>query len=88
MVGAQDVTRFYAMLTFCINLLVNELFKIVFLFETTFIFPQHSHSREVCMIYPDCYWLNAYLLPFMGVSTPLWLGAWNFLSNGDKNLIF
>ena len=32
------------------------------------------------MIYPDCYWLNAYLLPFVGMSTLLWLGAWNFLS--------
>ena len=32
------------------------------------------------MIYLDCYWLRAYLLPFVGMSTPLWLGAWNFLS--------
>ena len=32
------------------------------------------------MIYPDCYWLNAHMLPFVGVSTLLWLGAWNFLS--------
>ena len=83
MVSAWDVTKFYAMLTFCINSIANELFKIAFLFETTFIFPQQSLSREACMIYPDCYWLNAYLLPFMGVSTLLWLGAWNFLSNGD-----
>ena len=83
MVGAWDVARFYAMFTFCINTIVNELFKIVFLFETTFIFPQHSLSREICMICPDCYWLNPYLLLFVGVSTLLWLGAWNFLSNGD-----
>ena len=68
------------MLTFCINLTANELFKIAFLFETTFIFPQQSLSREACMIYPDCYWINAYLLPFVGMSTLLWLGAWNFLS--------
>ena len=32
------------------------------------------------MIYPDSYWLSAYLLPFVGVSTLLWFGAWNFLS--------
>ena len=77
-VSAWDVTKFYAMLTFCITLIGNKLFKIIFLFETTFIFPQHYLSREVCMIYPDSYWLSAYLLPFMGVSTPLWFGAWNF----------
>ena len=63
----------------------NKLFKIVFLFETIFIFPQHSPSLEACMIYSDSYWLNAYQLPFMGVSIPLWLGVWDFLSNGDKN---
>ena len=70
------------MLTFCITSIGNKLFKIVFLFETIFIFPQHYLSREVCMIYPDFYWLNAYLLPFVGMSmsTPLWFGAWNFLS--------
>ena len=82
MVSAWYVTRFYAMLTFCINLTPHELFKIVFLWETTF--PQHSPSREVCMIYPDCYWLSSYLLSFVGVSTPLWLGAWNFLSMAIK----
>ena len=32
------------------------------------------------MIYPDCYWLSTYLLPFVGMSTLLWFGAWNFLS--------
>ena len=73
------------MLTFCINSIGNKLFKIVFLFETIFIFPQHSPSGEMCMIYPASYWLSAYQLPFVGVSTPLWLGAWDFLSNGDKN---
>ena len=82
MISACDVTKFYAMLTFCITSIGNKLFKIVFLFETIFIFPQHYLSREVCMIYPDFYWLNAYLLPFVGMSmsTPLWFGAWNFLS--------
>ena len=65
------------MLTFCINLIGNKLFKIVFLFETIFIFPQHSPSHEACMIYPDFYWLSTYLLPFMGVFTPLWFGAWD-----------
>ena len=72
------------MLTFCINSIDNKLFKIVFLFETIFIFPQHSPSCEVCMIYPDSYWLNAYLLPFVGMSTPLWFGAWDFLSIAIK----
>ena len=72
------------MITFCFNSIVNELFKIIFLWETTLIFLQHSLSREVCMIYPDCYWLSVYLLPFVGVSTPLWLGAWNFLSMAIK----
>ena len=48
MVGAWDVTRFYAMLTFCINLIVKELFKIVFLLETIFIFPL---SLEACMVF-------------------------------------
>ena len=74
MVSVWGVTPFYAMLTFCINSIGNKLFKIIFLFERTFIFPQHYLSHEVCMIYPDCYWLSTYLLPFMGVSTPLWLG--------------
>ena len=36
------------------------------------------------MIYPDCYWLSAYLLPFVGMSTLLQLGAWNFLSMAIK----
>ena len=68
------------MLTFCINLILKELFKIVFLLETFFIFPQHSLSCEACMVYPDCYWLSTYQLPFVGMFTLLQLGAWNFLS--------
>ena len=80
MISACYVTKFYAMLTFCIMSIGNKLFKIIFLFETIFIFSQHYLSREVRMIYPDSYWLSTYLLPFMGVSTPLWFGAWNFLS--------
>ena len=36
------------------------------------------------MICPDCYWLSTYLLPFVGVSTLLQLGAWNFLSMAIK----
>ena len=83
MVSAWDVTKFYAMLTFCITLIGNKLFKIVFLFETTFIFPQHYLSREVCMIYPNSYWLSAYLLPFMGMSTPLWFWCLGLLIYGD-----
>ena len=60
MVGAWDVTRFYAMLTFCINLISKELFKIIFLLETIFIFPQHSLSRAASVDYPGCDWLSAY----------------------------
>ena len=84
MISACDVTKFYAMLTFCITSIGNKLFKIVFLFETIYIFPQHYLSCEVCMIYPDSYWLSAYLLRFVGVSIPLWFGAWNFLSMAIK----
>ena len=84
MVSAWHVTKFYAMLTFCICSISNVLFKIVFLFETTFIFPQHYLSREVCMVYSASYWLSTYQLPFVGMSTPLWLGAWNFLSMAIK----
>ena len=58
MVNAYDVSRFYAMLTFCINLISNDLFKIVFLFETTFIFPHQPSSHEACMVYPASYWLS------------------------------
>ena len=72
------------MLTFCICSISNMLFKIVFLFETTFIFPQHYLSHEVCMVYLASYWLSAYLLPFVGMSTLLWLGAWNFLPMAIK----
>ena len=75
-----DVTKFYAKVTFCIQSISKALFKIVFLFETIFIFPQHSLSHEIGMVYPDCYWLSAYQLPFMGLSTLLQLGAWEFLS--------
>ena len=76
--------NFMQCLLFALLSIGNKLFKIVFLFETIFIFPQHYLSREVCMIYPDSYWLSAYLLPFVGVSTPLWFGAWNFLSMAIK----
>ena len=69
---AYDVTRFYAMLTFCINLIGNDLFKIVFLFETTFIFPHQPSSREVCMVYPASYWLSI-------ISRVFQLGAWEYL---------
>ena len=84
MVGAWNVTEFYAMLTFCINSIIKELLKIVFLLETVFVFPQHSLSREVCMTYPDCYWLSAYQLLIVGMSTPLQLCAWEFLSMAIK----
>ena len=36
------------------------------------------------MIYPDCYWLSAYWLPFVGMSTLIQLGAWSFLSMAIK----
>ena len=44
---AYVVTKFYAMLTFCINLITTDKFKIIFLFETTFfslINPLHVQS--------------------------------------------
>ena len=88
MVGACDVTKFCTIFIFCITLIGIKLFKIVFLFETIFIFPQHYLSCEVCMTYLDSYWISAYLLPFVGVFTPLWFGAWNFLSMAIKNLKF
>ena len=60
---------FMQCLVFALIQLLTSYLKSSFLFETTFIFPQHSPSREVCMIYQACYWLSAYLLPFVGVST-------------------
>ena len=80
---ACNVTIFYAVLTFCIVSIGNELFKIIFLFETTFIFPQHYLSREVCMIYPDFYWPSALSVPFVGMSTPLWFWCLELLIYGD-----
>ena len=79
-VYAWDVTKFNAMLTFCMNLIGSDLFKIIFLLETTLFFSRYYLSREVCMIYPDCYWLSTYQLLFMGMSTLSQLGAWIFLS--------
>ena len=68
---AFDVTKFYAGVTFCIVSIGNKLFKIVFLFETTLIFPQLYLSRELRMIYPDSYWLSGLSVPFVGVSPPV-----------------
>ena len=72
-VHAYSVTKFYAVLTFCINLICNDLFKIVFLLETTFIFPHQPSSREVCMVYSASYWLGI-------ISRVFQLGAWEYLS--------
>ena len=85
---AYDVTKFYTMLTFCIHSTDNKLFKIVFLFETTFIFPQLYLSHEVCMIYPDFYWLSAYPYPLWACPPLCGLGAWDFLSMAIKITIF
>ena len=85
---ACDVTTFYAVLTFCIVSVGNELFKIVFLFETTFIFPQLYLSREVCMIYPDFHWPSAHSYPSWACPPLCGFGAWNFLSMAIKNLKF
>ena len=73
MVHAYDVTKFYVMLTFCISLIIIDLFTIVFLFETTFIFPHQPSSHEVCMVYLASYWLGIICRVFQ-------LGAWEFLS--------
>ena len=76
------------MLTFCINSTDNKLFKIVFLFKTTFIFPQLYLSREVCMIYPDFYWLSTYPYPSWVCPPLCGLGAWDFLCMVIKIVIF
>ena len=55
---------------------MEKLLKIVFLFETTFIFPQHSFAREVCMVCPASDLLNAYQLGF-----PAW--CLGIFINGD-----
>ena len=68
------------MLTFCINSISNDLFKIVFLLETTLFFSRYYLSREACMNYPDCYWLSAYQILFVGMSIFSQLGAWIFWS--------
>ena len=73
------------MLTFCIHSTDNKLFKIVFLFETTFIFLQHYLSREVCMVYRDSYCLSAYLYPSWACPPLCGLGAWESLSMAIKN---
>ena len=65
--------NFMQSLLFCINSNPNGLFQIVFLFETTFIFPQHLLSREVCMVYLASYWLSI-------ISRDFQLGAWEYLS--------
>ena len=83
MVSAWDVTKFYAMLTFCNTLIGNKLFKIVFLFETTFIFPQHYLSRDVCMTYPDSYWPKRLSVILRGRVHPSVVWCLEFLSNGD-----
>ena len=44
---------FMQCLLFALIQFLMMLFKIVFLFETTFIFSQHYLSREVCMVYSD-----------------------------------
>ena len=82
MIDAWNVTGFYALLTFCMSLVG------IFLLETIFIFPQHCLSCEGHMVYLDCYWLSAYQLPFMGMSTLSQLGAWIFLSMAIKIAIF
>ena len=87
-VDACDGIKFYAVLTFCINSTDNKLFKIIFLFETTFIFPQLYLSHEVCMIYPDFYWLSTYPYPSWACPPLCGFSAWDFLSMAIKYLNF
>ena len=82
---ACDVTKFYAVLTFCIISIGNKLFKIVFLFETILIFPQLYLSREVCMIYLDSYWSSTYPYPSWACPPLCGFGAFDFLSMVIKN---
>ena len=77
--------NFMQCLLFRIISIGNKLFKIVFLFETTLIFPQLYLSHEVCMIYQDSYWLNAYLYPLWACPPLCGFGAWDFLSMAIKN---
>ena len=76
------------MLTFCINLTDKKLFKIVFLFKTTLIFPQLYLSREVGMVYLDSYWPSTYLYPSWACPPLCGFDAWDFLSMAIKNLKF
>ena len=80
--------NFMQCLLFYINSIGNKLFKIVFSFETIFIFPQLYLSHEVCMIYPDSYWPSAYLYPSWACSPLCGFDAWDFLSMAIKNLKF
>ena len=75
--------NFMQCLLFALRQLVTSYSKLSFYLKQFLFSLSIILSREVCMIYPDSYWLSAYLLPFVGMSTPLWFGAWNFLSDGD-----
>ena len=77
---------FMQCLLFCINSTDHKLFKIIFLFETTFNFPQLYLSREVCMIYLDFLLAKRLSVPFVGVSTPLWPWCLGLLIYGDPKL--
>ena len=68
---------FMQCLLFALIQLITSYSKSSFYLKQFLFFPQHSPSREACMIYPDFYWLSAYLLPFMGMFTPLWFGTWD-----------
>ena len=71
---------FMQCLLFALIELLTSYLKSSFCEKQLLFFPQHSLSPEVCMIYPDCYWLSTYQLLIVGMSTLLQLGAWNFLS--------
>ena len=77
---ACSVTRFNAKLTFTINVISMELFKIAFLSETIFIFPRHSLSYEGCIVNPESDWLSNFNTSSWACPPSWHLGVSEFLS--------
>ena len=78
--------NFMQCLLFALCQLVTSYLKSSFYLKQ--LFSQNYLSSEVCMIYPDSYWLNAYLYPLWACPPLCGFGAWNFLSMAIKKLKF
>ena len=76
--------NFMQCLFFALYQLVTSYLKLSFYLKQL-IFPQLYLSHEVCMIYPDSYWLSAYLYPSWACPPLCGFGAWDFLSMAIKN---